>query len=76
MGEVSLHGVFLLFCLSLDVVELNPLSFDVCKARILRAQCVDVGNDTCISKVEECVVNDKAVVRGGVEDGEVGILQP
>jgi hypothetical protein len=36
---------------------------------------VDVGNDTRISKMEECVVDDKAVVRGGVEDGEVGISQ-
>jgi hypothetical protein len=75
MGEISLHEIFLLFGLPLDVVKFDPLPLHICQARILCAQCVDVSNDTRIPKMEECVVDDKAIVRGGVEDGEVGIFQ-
>jgi hypothetical protein len=63
MGEVSLHDVLLFLHLSLDVVEFDPLFLYISEARILRAQCMDVGNDTRISKVEEGIVDDEAVVR-------------
>jgi hypothetical protein len=63
MGEVPLHGVLLFLRLSLDSVELNPLSLHIGEACILCAQCVNVGNDTRISKMEEGIVNDEAVVR-------------
>jgi hypothetical protein len=75
MGKVSLHDVLLLLSLPLDVVELDPLSFYVGEARVLCAQCVNVGNDTCIPEMEEGIVDDEAIVRGGVKDGEVGVSQ-
>jgi hypothetical protein len=34
---------------------------------------VDICDNTRIPKVEECVVDDEAVVRDWVEDGEVGV---
>jgi hypothetical protein len=62
MGEVSLHGVLLFLCLSLDSVELDPLSLHVSEARVLCPQRMNVGDDARISKMEERVVDDEAIV--------------
>jgi hypothetical protein len=62
MGEIPLHGVLLFLRLSFDGVELDPLPLDVSEACVLRTQCVDVGNDARISEMEECVVDDEAIV--------------
>jgi hypothetical protein len=62
MGEVPLHGVLLFLRLALDGIELDPLSLHVRQSRVLCTQCVNVGDDTCISEVKERVVDDKAVV--------------
>jgi hypothetical protein len=52
MSEVSLHNIFLLFCLPLDSIELDPLPLDVRKACVLCSQGVDVGNDPWITEME------------------------
>jgi hypothetical protein len=68
MGEVSLHGVFLLLRFALDGVELDSLPLHVCEVHILSVQSVDVGDDTCIPKVEQRIVHHKSVVGRWVED--------
>jgi hypothetical protein len=62
VSEVPLHGIFLFLCLPLDSIELDSLPLNVGETCVLCAQCVDIGNDTCISKMEEGVVDDEAVV--------------
>jgi hypothetical protein len=62
MGKVSLHDVLLFLCLALDGIKFNSLPFHICETRVLRAQGVDVGDDTCVSKVKQGVVDYKAVV--------------
>jgi hypothetical protein len=73
MGEVSLYEIFLLLRLSFDVVEFDPLPFHIGQAHILCVQGVDIGDDTSIPEVEQGIVDDKAVIRGWVEDGKVGV---
>jgi hypothetical protein len=73
VGEVSLHGIFLLLCFALDGVELDSLSLYISETSILGVQGVDVGDNTRVPKVEQCVVHHKLVVRGWVEDTKVGI---
>jgi hypothetical protein len=75
VSEISLHDVFLLFRLALDGVELDPLPLDVSEARILCTEGVDVRNDTCVSKVEQRVVDYEAIVRRRIEDGEISVSQ-
>jgi hypothetical protein len=52
MGEVSLHDIFLLFCFLFNGVEFNLLPFDVCEARVLCSQGVDIGDDPWVAEVE------------------------
>jgi hypothetical protein len=52
MGEVSLHGVLLFLCFTLDGVELDPLSLYVSETSILGTQGVDIGDNPHIPKVE------------------------
>jgi hypothetical protein len=75
VSKVSLHDIFLLFCLSLDGVEFDSLPFYVRKACVLCLQGVDIGNDPWIAEVEQGVVDYEAIVGGWVEDGEICILQ-
>jgi hypothetical protein len=35
---------------------------------------MDISNDSCIDKVDECIIYKLAVDRAGVEDGEVGVF--
>jgi hypothetical protein len=76
MGEISLHKVLLFLHLMLNIVELDPLPLDVCETGVLCSQGVNVGDNSRISEVEECIVYDEVIVRGGVEDGEIRVSQP
>jgi hypothetical protein len=35
---------------------------------------MNVGNDSCVDKMDECVIYESTVNRARVEDGEVGIF--
>ena len=35
---------------------------------------MNISNDSCIDKVDECIIYESAVNGAGVEDGEVGVL--
>jgi hypothetical protein len=63
MGKVSLHEIFLLLHLALNGVEFDPLPLDICEARILCSQGVNVGYDPCIAEVEQGIVYDEAIIR-------------
>jgi hypothetical protein len=75
VSKVSLYGVLLLLCLSLNGIKLDPLLFDICEARVLRSQSVNICNDPRITKVKQGIVDYKAVIGGQVKDGEICVSQ-
>jgi hypothetical protein len=50
------------------------LSFDILFFVDLGSQHINVSNDSCVDKMDECVVYELVVDRTGMEDGEVGIF--
>jgi hypothetical protein len=50
------------------------LSFDVLFFIDLGSQRMNVSNDPCVDKMDECVVYESSVNRAWMEDGEVGVF--
>jgi hypothetical protein len=50
------------------------LSFDILLFVNLGTQCVDVGDYSSVSEVDECVVYESSIDGAWVENGEVGVF--
>ena len=75
MGEVSLHFILFFFCLQLLSPQFDALLSDGGNAKVLVSEGVYISNYSCISQVQEGVVNCGAVRGRGVEDGKVCVTR-
>ena len=73
--QVALHFVLFFFSFEFLPSQLNPLLADGGKAKVLLPQGVDIGNDSCVSQVEECVIYYNAIDCRGVEEGQLRVAR-
>ena len=75
MSEISLHFILLFFSFQFLSPQLDALLSDSGNAEVLVSKGMDVGDNSRISQVQECVVNYGAVRGGGVEDSKVSVTR-
>ena len=73
MSQIPLCFEFLLFALQLLSHELCSLPFDLCNAKILCSEGVDIRYHSFVSQLEEGVVDDESIWSGGVEGSEISV---
>ena len=75
MGKISLHFILLFLSLQLLSSQLNTLLSGGGNAKVLVSEGVYVSYDSCISQVQEGIIDYSTVGGRGVEDGEISVTR-
>ena len=74
VGQIPLTIQHLFLGTALLTIKVKTLSLDVFKLVVLRTEHVDISYNSRVSKMVECVIDDKTRGAAGVEDSVIGVL--